>query len=352
MIELVRTNTELNTQPANASHASTLVSTSNAQPLSDVAAGPARLPHQIDQAIAEFEDPAVPHLLKHANVLIKAREHRLATNLLRNVVLRSPDHPQALLGLGVCFREEGRFDQALKCFRALAKTARTVEAQILVAETLYLSERDEMALAAYREVLKNVVADQTQLFEIYKNVGNLHVRAGDFDAAEEYYNKAYCLKPGSEVLLVNYGTLEIQRENLGAAVERFRKAIEINPENDKAWVGLAIVHRQMGDAELARGNADRALDINPKNRTAIRLAVEWYVQDGFLAACIEPLQNYLANECEDAEMSFTLSKIFTQMGRLPEARMELERVLALDPAVEGAEFLARALDVELSKRCA
>lgn len=328
----------------------------------DVAAGPIRLAHQMNQAVAEFgpesaadsvvesADPAVKVLLRHTGVLMQAREHRLAINLLRNVLMRAPDHPQALFRMGQCFREQSRFDEALKCFRALYKCTRSQESQILVAETLYLSERDEMALGAYREVLKTVVADQAQLFEIYKNVGNIHVRAGDFESAEEFYNKAYCINPGSDVLMINYGTLEIQRENLGEAVERFRRAVEINPENDKAWVGLAIVHRQMGDAELARGNAERALDINSKNRTAIRLAVEWCVQDGVLTSSVEHLQNYLAVECEDAEMSFMLAKILTQIGRLGEARLELERVLALDPAIEGAEALTRALDRELAAR--
>lgn len=322
----------------------------------DVIAGPIRTASQLQQAVAEFdgpavvEDPAVNVLLRHTQVLMNAREHRLALNLLRNVLMRSPDHPQALLRMGACFREQGRFEDALKCFRALYKSSRSQESQILVAETLYMSERDEMALGAYREVLKSVVADQNQLFEIYKNVGNIHVRAGDFESAEEFYNKAYCLNPRSDVLMINYGTLEIQRENLGEAVARFRQAVDINPENDKAWVGLAIVHRQMGDAELARGNAERALDINSKNRTAIRLAVEWCVQDGVITASVEHLQNYLAVECEDAEMSFMLAKIFTQMGRLGEARLELERVLALDPAMEGADNLARVLDRELAAR--
>jgi tetratricopeptide (TPR) repeat protein len=320
----------------------------------DIAAGPARLLQQAKEAIAEFEemespaiqirqDPAVTALMAHAQVLIKAREHRLAVNLLRNVLMRSPENPQALLRMGVCLRETGRYDESLKCFRALAKITKGIMPQILIAETLYLGERDEMALAAYREVLKNVIEDESQLFDIYKNVGNIHVRAGDFESAEEFYDKAYTLRQDSDVLMVNYGTLEIQRENLGEAVERFRKAVDLNENNDKAWVGLAIVHMQMGDFELAWANIERALDVNKANRTAIRLSVEWAVQEGRFGSCIQRLQDYLSTEGEDAEMSFTLAKIFTHVGRLREARLEMERVLALDPAMEGAEALMRAL---------
>jgi tetratricopeptide (TPR) repeat protein len=252
--------------------------------------------------------------------------------------------------MGLCLRDEGRFEEALKCFRALAR--QTIEGQVLVAETYYLSERDDLALASYREVLKRVVENPDTLFEIYKNVGNIHVRASDFEAAEEYYDKAYTIRPDSDVLMVNYGTLEIQRGAFAEAVARFRHAVELNPANDKAWVGLALVHRQMGDQELSWANLQRALDINGKNRTAIRLICEWGVNDGKWTDTIVRLQSYLQADGNDAEVGFMLAKVFTSLGRFPEARIELERVLALDPAIEGGESLRVALDTEIRKQCA
>jgi tetratricopeptide (TPR) repeat protein len=105
----------------------------------------------------------------------------------------------------------------------------------------------------------------------------------------------------------------------------------------------------MGDHELAWANVQRALDINKRNRTAIRLVVEWGGVDHDFSIAITRLQEYLAIECEDAEMSFTLAKILTHTGRLWEARIEIERVLALDPAIEGAEAVKQILDRELSR---
>lgn len=345
---------------------------------SDVGAGPARPCHLIDRAIEEFESnefsesnesnesigqqqtepknatvATCENLMSHARVLMEASEHRLAVNILRGLLIRVPDFPPALEKLGICFREDGRYEEALKCFRALNRLnndmAQKCTAQMLIAETLYLSERDEMALAAYRELLKVAPIDGPSLFTIFKNIGNIHVRSGDFDAAEEFYNKAFALNPKSDVLMVNYGTLEIQRENLVDAVQRFRSAVEINTENDKGWVGLALVHRQMGDHDLAWANVERALDINPKNRTALRLAVDWSVADHKFSIAISRLQSYLNQDGEDAEMSFILTKIFTHVGRLNEARIEIERVLALDPAIDGASNLKSALDQELNR---
>lgn len=327
------------------------------KPVTDVAAGPIHT--NLDRAIEAFDDETLPplpdderiiaKLMKNARILMEAGESRLAFNILRNVLIRRPDHPEALRDMGTSLREAGRYDEALKCFRALFKVTHDIEAQLQVAGTLYLCERDEMALAAYRDVMKRGVADAKALFEIYKNVGNIHVRAGDFDSAEEYYDKAYTISPESDVLLVNYGTLEIQRGQWDAAVERFRQAVAANPENDRAWVGLAMVHRTMGDLELAKGNIERALDVNPANRTALKLVVEWSIQDYDPSPALRRLETYVssAQGGEDAEICFIFAKLLVQAGRLSQARIELERVLALDPGIEGGDALARVLDREL-----
>jgi tetratricopeptide (TPR) repeat protein len=336
--------------------------------LVDHSAGFARPISQSAKAIEEFDRPeqnsggtkkshSAEILLRNSSILMEAREYRLAVNLLRDLLIQRPNDPQGLLSMGVALRELGRYEQALTCFRALARTPNKHQALVRIAETYYLSERDEMALAAYRDVLKTATendlsggaAKNAELFEIYKNVGNIYVRSGDFEAAEEFYHKAHTLHPDSDVLMVNYGTLEIQRENFESALIRFRRAVEINAENDKAWVGLALVHRKMGDLELGWANVQRALDINPKNRTAIRLVVEWAVADQSLDTAISRLQEYLEADGEDAEMSFMLAKIFTHVGRLQDARLEMERVIALDPMIEGAMAVVGALDRELAK---
>jgi tetratricopeptide (TPR) repeat protein len=171
-------------------------------------AGLARPSDQAAEAFAEFDSelPPVPSepmaiakLMSHAHVLIKAREHSLALHILRNVLLRSPQHFDATMAMAQCFRELGQFEQALKCYRSLTKTAETIElktrAKFFMAETYYLMERDPMALACYRDALKSMTADQEALFTAYKNIGNIYVRAGDFEGGEEFYNKAYTIQP-------------------------------------------------------------------------------------------------------------------------------------------------------------
>ena len=148
------------------------------------------------------------------------------------------------------------------------------------AEAHYLAGQDELAQDAYLKALALAREGDQFLFETYKNLGNIFVRAGDFDAAEENYNRAYTLNPRSDALIVNYGILEIQRDNMQLAIERFREAVCLNRFNDKAWVGLALVHRKLGDHELAWANLVHAIDLNGDNQTARHLADQWARADG------------------------------------------------------------------------
>lgn len=282
-------------------------------------------------------------MLRNAEVLVSYREHAAAQNVLRHILASNSRDSAAISLMAKSLEQSGRLDQALKCRRILARLEPTIDNKIDLAGLFYQIEDDTASLATYSEVLLAGSVPETRLFEIYKNVGNIHVRRGDFEAAEEFYNKAFVLEPKSDALMVNFGTLEVQRDNIEAATERFRSAVDLNSGNDRAWVGLALVHRAKGDFELSWGNLERALDLAPSNRTAMKLLVEWAVRDGRVSSAIARLQNHIDRDQEDAEMAFALAKCLTLLGRLSEALLECERVVALDPDQEEAYRLRQVL---------
>ncbi|ASD64839.1 tetratricopeptide repeat protein [Bdellovibrio bacteriovorus] len=295
------------------------------------------------QAIADFDaevpevkeeritDPRVANFIRHAQVLMKHREYPLAMNLLREASNKDSKNPATLNMLANCLDKMSRSSEALIVRKTLAQVDYGFESLHGYATSLYKSGRDQEALDKYFEALAVLTDETGTLFETYKNMGNIFVRQGDFDGAEEYYNKAYTMNPQSDVLLVNFGTLEVQRGDYDKSLYCFRKAVEINPENDKAWVGLAMVHSQFGDMELAWANIETAIDINPQNRTAVHLAANWGLRDGKLQKAIEALQGYLASVEEDEDMSLVLINLLCSAGQVDQAMLEIERVLLWNP---------------------
>ena len=305
--------------------------------------GTAKIYFDQQQAILDFEseaqlnqeipaqDSRISPYLENAQILMKHREYSLAMNLLRQASNLDSKNPTTLQLLAACLEKRGNNKEALIARKVLTQIHYGFDSLYRYATALYKEGSDQDALEKYFEALAVLKEENVHLFEIYKNMGNIFVRQGDYDGAEEYYNKAYTLDSESDVLLVNFGTLEVQRNDFEKALYCFRRAVEINSQNDKAWVGLAMVHNQLGDSDLAWANIETAIDINPKNRTAVHLAANWGMRDRKMQKAIEALQNYLANVEEDEDMSLVLINMFCSIGQIEQALLEIERVLLFNP---------------------
>lgn len=270
-------------------------------------------------------------LLTNARILMSHGETSLALNLLREAANRESTNPAVLSTLADALERAAKLGEALKVREALSKLHPSFETSYGYAQALYRTGGDEAALGQYYEALSMMETESPELFEIHKNMGNIFVRRGDFESAEESYNKAYCLNPGSDVLLVNLGTLEVQRGDLEKARHCFRRAVETNASNDKAWTGLAMVHNDFGDFDLAWGNLERAIDLAPGNRTAIYLCAAWALRDKHSARAIPAVQNFLSSADADEDMSLALIHLFCSSGQMDMARLELERMIAWNP---------------------
>lgn len=282
---------------------------------------------------------AVFELMRNADVLIRGGESRLALNLLRVASNREPKNAIVLKRLVTALETCGKYEEALVIWKNLIKFDYGFESSFGHAQCLYKLERDDLALQAYYDCMASVVCERPELFEIYKNVGNILVKQGDFEAAEEYFNKAFNMNKTSDVLLVNIATLEYQRQDLEKSLFGFRQAIEQNPKNDKAWVGLALLHHKMGDIDLSLANLEKAIDLNCRNRTALLLFAAWAESHDSKAKAVEAIQNYLFSVDVDSEMSLVLIQLLCQTHQEKNAEIELYRSYLMDPEHERLSHL-------------
>ncbi len=215
------------------------------------------------------------------------------------------------------------------------------------AKDYYDKNNFDAAYEIYWQILQMNVFDSEILFDAYKNLGNIFLQDGDFDEAEELFNKARTVKPGSDSLMVNFGVLEIQRKNMEGARDRFRAALEINSKNDGAWVGLALVHREFGDIELAWGNLERALDENQANQTALTIAMDWGIRDHQLDKAALRIRTFIKEVSDSKDMRLSLAKVLFCSGNFVEAKKEAEVVLKRDFNDKDALRLVQVIDQEV-----
>jgi len=233
--------------------------------------------------------------------------------------------------------------EALRILQNVVKIDSRFETVMALGLLEYKLEMETEAFSHLQEALLIAPDESPELFEIFKTLGNIFVRRGDYELAEDNYFKAYRMRPDSDVLLVNLGTLCIQRAHWDDAIQRFRSALQISTQNDKAWVGLAIGHRMKGDFELAWGNLEAALGYNPLNEVALTLALDWGPTDGKESRVQELIREFLVQGGWNERFSLAFAWLCWKRNERDLARLEVERLLAVNPANAQAFSLAEQM---------
>ena len=225
----------------------------------------------------------------------------------------------------------GRLDEAFQVLSNIIKIDWRFETLNALAQVEYQLDFLDDAFNHLQQAIIVAPEKPEKLFEVFKTMGNIYVRRGDYEMAEDAYNKAHRINPDSDVLYVNLGTLCIQQQAWDEAVDKFRHALGLNIANDKAWVGLAIGHRMKGDLELAWGNIEAALEYNPLNEVALGLALEWSTYDGKEFRALELIRIFLIEGGWNERLSLAFAWLSWRRGETQMARLELERLLAVSP---------------------
>lgn len=297
----------------------------------------AQSPESRRQAVIEFESESqqianVPALFGGAEVLVQNQEGELALVLLRQAMAEDSFHVSSLRKIYQLLPGgEWTFAERTAIAETLSSTTNLASDTLRLAKLEY--EKGDLArsLDLYFQAASQIREEDRTVFEIYKDIGNIYVRQGDFEGAEEYYHKAFALDPDSDALHVNLGTLEIQRQDWGTARDRFRFALGLNSRNDKAWVGLALSHYHLADVELAFANIEKAIDLSPANRTAVLLLAGWAEKHDRVEQAVGALQDFLGEVSFDEDMSMALIQLLCQQKNYVFARFEIERTLLWNP---------------------
>lgn len=239
--------------------------------------------------------------------------------------------------------ERNRLEEAVRILKNVIRIDYRFETVSRLAQVEYRLELLEEAFDHLQQAVLIAPDGGNELFDVFKTLGNIYVKRGDLESAEENYNKAFRLNPDSDSLHVNLGTLHIQRHDWEQATDRFRAALSLNPSNDKAWVGLALCHRMKGDWELAWGNLEAALEYNPLNEVALGLALEWSTHEGKEFRALDLIRNFLVEGGWNEKLSLAFAWLSYRRGETVHAKLELERILAVNPTNFQALSLADEL---------
>ena len=176
------------------------------------------------------------------------------------------------------------------------------------------------------------------------NVANCHMRKGQFDEAQRWYEAFLERNPNFPDAWYGLGELHVRRKQVGPALACFEKAAQLEMRDRRErqwsapWASIGYCRLQLGDAPGALQAYEQALARWPENRLA---------RDGRAAAlaaldrpdeALAELEILLAEDPCFLPALWTKATIFARQNRLPEARRFVERALALATPAAAAEI--------------
>ena len=288
-------------------------------------------------------------LIEGAEALIQRGDHKRAISFLSLILAKEPHHQVLLERVAQCATEIKDFALAIDCYQKLISVYGGQEYKIYLAEALYNSGQNDLALDLYLDLKPQL--EREALFVALKNMGHISILKKSFEEAREYYEEALEISPVSDELRLYYGVLEVQEGRSDEALKWFRSAIELNSQNELAWICLALLHNEYGDLDLAWGNLEKALDINPTHEMAFALYFEWGLMHHQMKSVLNRCESIVDQYPEETRFKVDLAKVQFCIGYFDESQESLKSISVSDPlraeAMRLCQLIHSTTDMEV-----
>jgi len=193
--------------------------------------------------------------------------------------------------------EKGKYDEALQLYKRMLEANEDAEVYYNIGYIKTAQQKYDEALIAFRRavMINNLYA------RAYKKMGEVHVKKGDPEKAEEYFRKA--------------GDIFLERDMDSEAEEAYKEVLKINPDTTNVYNSLGILYRKQGKFEESLKQYHLAIKVNP----------------------------------DDENILYNLGRALLDADRIDEARNTFDRALELNPEFTEARNMLQAIKLGFKK---
>jgi len=189
----------------------------------------------------------------------------------------------------------------------------------------------------------------TQHYDVVKELGDCHVQVGNYEDAEQCFEKAASLDPDKAGPYVGLGVVAMQNGNMEDAEVAFRVARRLEPDCSKAYCGLAMIAQQRKQWQDAFDLYLKCLDRDSNDLTALLGLFQASCEMGSFSKVIYYLEVYLKMHPEDTSVMFCLATLQLKDGKPQQAKELLLNLLALDKDNIDAANLLEEVEHDLAQ---
>jgi len=260
-----------------------------------------------------------------------------AEKIYRQVLVRQPNHPDALHMLGVIAQQAGRLDSAIE----LIQQAITIKPGVAdyhnnLGAAFFARGRFDEAIS----VLRAAIRLKPDLADAHYNLGNVLGEMGLFDEAISALRRAIQLRHGYAEAYNNLGNLLRENGNLEEAAAALRQAIQHKPDFAEAHNNLGNVLRDKGSYDEAIAAHSHALRLKPEYADAYNNLGSAFAAAGRFDEATESLHRAIRLKPDFAEAHFNLAHILLLKGDFHRGWQEYEwRLRCANPRSKRREFI-------------
>ncbi|MFK7904781.1 MAG: tetratricopeptide repeat protein [Chitinophagales bacterium] len=230
-------------------------------------------------------------LLQKAQQAMQQQQYQLAAQYLHQFLLQKPQHANALHLLGVCYSQQGKYEQALQYLsQAIQRQAHPMFYHNLGRVYLQVNNLPQ-ALGCFR--MASSLSPNAA--EAWFMLANTLKKMGRTKEAQQKYKKAIKADPRHSMTWYNWGNLLLEIGQYRSAKEKFEKSIAVRPNNSPALNNLGSACEQVEENEKAADYYLQSLQINPQYKEARRNLASNYDKRGYFHKAQEQLKT-LAQE--------------------------------------------------------
>lgn len=273
-------------------------------------------------------------LFEFGNRLHKAGRLTDAETIFRKILDHRPDHPMALLSLGILAHQSNRHDAAINLIERVIDLAPHYPQAHNNLGVVHSSLGDyPRAIEAHTRA----VALNPNYADAYFNLGVAHRLNADQKAALDAFEKCRRISSNRADVYFEIGQCSIKLNDRVQAQIALRTAIAIDPKHVAAHNALGQMLNAMAHHDDAKIEFEAVLAENENDVRALNGLSEGFKRQGHFDESLEVLEKAYAVNPNDIETLGNLASTYQSIGDNDQAAHYYGRVLEIAPGADCAE---------------
>lgn len=268
-----------------------------------------------------------------ALALYQTGDDKAAVQRLREAIGIKNDNPNYYNLLGQILLENKDFADAMVCFQHVVSLDSGFAGVHNTLGLAYhaLGDFDEAENHFNKELIKRPDDINT-----YNNLGLLFKDEGLYDKALQLFDKALDINPDFHIALNNRGLILLDQGLTDQAIDCFKRVIHLESGFFNGWLNLAIAQLKLSYLDESMKNAITAKEICPDSIEVYSHIVNVCLEKKDLCAAESFLAEALKMNPEHPEILYLQGLIFHEQGDLEKAAKFYNRCLSFNPKHPGA----------------